>query len=120
MQKKDWERERVRFDSRPDSMLEHGGVGAHANGGQGYQGAWDDAVYIPCADGKARPIKPGIEPLVDGLPKSLVRGGDTSMAPDADNSAEARAMRLKGYGNAIVPQVAATFVKSVMDVLGLG
>jgi DNA (cytosine-5)-methyltransferase 1 len=77
-------------------------------------------VYIPCADGKARPIKPGIEPLVDGLPKSLVRGGDTSMAPDADNSAEARAMRLKGYGNAIVPQVAATFVKSVMDVLGLG
>src|SRR5690606_883395 len=29
---------------------------------------WSDAIWIPCADGKARRIKPGLEPLVDGIP----------------------------------------------------
>jgi hypothetical protein len=36
------------------------------------------------------------------------------MAPDADQSAEARVMRLRGYGNAIVPQVAAAFVMAAL------
>lgn len=53
-------------------------------------------------------FKPGIQPLVDGLPKGLVRGGDC----DADNTREAGEMRIKGYGNAIVPQVAAEFISS--------
>jgi hypothetical protein len=36
------------------------------------------------------------------------------MAPDADASAEARVMRLRGYGNAIVPQLAAVFIMAAM------
>lgn len=52
-----------------------------------------------------------------GIPKGLVRGGDRSMAPDANQSAEARTMRLKGYGNAIVPQVAALFIAAAMQSL---
>ena len=54
-------------------------------------------------------------PLVDGISKSVVRCGDRSMAPDANQSAEARTMRLKGYGNAIVPQVAAIFITAAMQ-----
>jgi hypothetical protein len=53
--------------------------------------------------------------LVGGLPEGLVRGGDRSMAPDPDRSAEARVMRLRGYGNAIVPELAAVFLRSVLD-----
>jgi hypothetical protein len=36
---------------------------------------------------------------------------------DPDATAEGRVMRLKGYGNAIVPELAATFVRSVVDVM---
>jgi len=89
----------------------HGGAVESAGG----DGRWGDVAYLPCADGKARPIKRGIEPLVDGLPEGLVRGGNQGMAPNADNSAEARVMRLRGYGNAIVPELAAVFIRSVLD-----
>ena len=58
---------------------------------------WSDFVWIPCADGKARRIKPGLEPLVDGLP--------------------GRVALLRGAGNAIVPQVAAVFIRAFMDVV---
>ncbi len=51
---------------------------------------WDDFELLPCTDGKARRIEPGSFPLAHGLP--------------------ARMVRLRGYGNAIVPQVAAEFV----------
>ena len=78
---------------------------------------WDQLEWLTCSDGKARPSQPGIFPLVDGISKSVVRGGDRSMAPDANQSAEARTMRLKGYGNAIVPQVAAIFITATMQIL---
>jgi DNA (cytosine-5)-methyltransferase 1 len=58
---------------------------------------WSDAVWIPCRDGKARRIKSGLEPLAHGVP--------------------GRVGRLRAYGNAIVPAVAAEFVRAVMDTL---
>lgn len=76
---------------------------------------WDQPEWLTCSDGKSRPTQPGIFPLVDGLSQGVVRGGDQSMAPDANQSAEARTMRLKGYGNAIVPQVAAIFITAAMQ-----
>ena len=82
-------------------------------GASGALDSWVGADWISCADGKARPAQSGIFPLVDGLPEGLVRGGDRRLAPDADASAEARVMRLRGYGNAIVPQVAAAFIRAV-------
>ena len=57
--------------------------------------AWAGTHLIECADAKARPFKPGIFPLADGIPRCVVR--------------------LRGYGNAIVPQVGAIFVRSFME-----
>jgi DNA (cytosine-5)-methyltransferase 1 len=55
----------------------------------------DSADWIECIDGKWRPVEPGTFPLAYGVP--------------------ARVGRLRGYGNAIVPQVAAEFVRATMD-----
>jgi len=52
-------------------------------------------VPVYCADGKVRFIEPSISPMADGIP--------------------ARVVRLRGYGNAIDPRVAAEFIASYMD-----
>ena len=56
---------------------------------------WRDADWLPCRDGKARPTQPGLFPLAHGVSN--------------------RVGRLRAYGNAIVPQVAAAFIGSVMS-----
>jgi DNA (cytosine-5)-methyltransferase 1 len=60
--------------------------------GVGSLNFWSDADWLPCTDGKARRIEPGTFPLAHGVP--------------------ARMGRLRGYGNAIVPQVAAEFIRA--------
>lgn len=57
-------------------------------------GFWSNADWLGCRDGKFRPVESGTFPLANGIP--------------------ARVGRLRGYGNAIVPQVAAEFVKAFM------
>ncbi|MDA8121339.1 MAG: DNA cytosine methyltransferase, partial [Deltaproteobacteria bacterium] len=64
-------------------------------------GFWRDAAWIPCRDGKWRPVEPGTFPLVAGPSKGMVRGGDPGAPIDANATAEARVMRLRGYGNSI-------------------
>jgi len=58
-------------------------------------GYWDESDLLVGADGKVRRIKPGIQLLVDGIPGRLAQ--------------------LKGYGNAVVPQVAEFIGRRIME-----
>lgn len=57
--------------------------------------AWSDYDIIQCIDGKARRVESGTFPLANGV--------------------SGRVGLLRGYGNAIVPQVAAEFVMAFME-----
>lgn len=59
------------------------------------RGPWSDLVWLPCGDGTARPTQPGLRPLAHGV--------------------SGRVGRLRAYGNAIVPQVAAVFVRAYLE-----
>jgi DNA (cytosine-5)-methyltransferase 1 len=68
----------------------------HGHAGRG--GAidfWSDCDWLPCRDGKARPVEPGTFPLAHGV--------------------SARVGRLRAYGNAIVPQVAQVFIEAYLE-----
>ena len=78
-------------------------------------GFWRAADWLLCRDGKWRPVEPGTFPLVDGLPRGVVPSSRIGMAFDANKTAEARVMRLRGYGNAINPIQAALFVEVFME-----
>ena len=58
-------------------------------------GHWRAADWLFCRDGKWRPVEPGTFPLAHGAP--------------------ARVGRLRAYGNAIVPQVAAEVIGAFLD-----
>jgi DNA (cytosine-5)-methyltransferase 1 len=78
-------------------------------------GGWDDVDWLFCRDGKWRPVKSSVQRVADGLPGSVVPCSNfvPASSPLAQSTKEARrVMRLRGYGNAIVPQAAALFIKA--------
>jgi len=74
------------------------GADVHCGPANPYNGFWSDADWLGCRDGKFRPVESGTFPLANGIP--------------------ARVGRLRGYGNAIVPQVAAEFITAFMGAAG--
>ena len=81
-------RQRIHHAERSDagrSCSQAGDAGAPSCFGE-----WGDCEWLECSDGKARPTQPGLFPLAYGV--------------------QNRVGRLRAYGNAIVPQVAAVFV----------
>lgn len=75
-----------RAEGRPAGYDAGGAIGGPGSP----DGPWGDADWLYCRDDKWRPVEPGTQPLAHGVP--------------------ARVVRLRGYGNAIVPQAAAEFV----------
>ncbi len=71
-----------------------GGFGADERtaGSPGMAGFWDRYEVVRCTDGKARRFEPGSFPLAHGATR--------------------RVGRIRAYGNAVVPQVAAAFIKA--------
>jgi DNA (cytosine-5)-methyltransferase 1 len=67
----------------------------HQDGARPTDGQWRVADWLFCRDGRWRPVEPGTFPLAHGAP--------------------ARVGRLRAYGNAIVPQVAAEVIGAYLD-----
>lgn len=78
---------------------EAGGLvdGADPAGANATDGVWRDSDWLLCRDDRWRPVEPGTFPLADGIP--------------------GRMGLLRGYGNAIVPPLAAEFVTAFMESL---
>ena len=76
---------------------------------------WSRIDWINGRDGKTRPFEPGIFPLATRLYEGVGRRGDQSPPINENDCEEGRIQRLKGYGNSIVPQVAAEFIRAAME-----
>ena len=77
---------------------------------------WNDCSFIPCADGKARPVGKRVQWMVDVLSDGVAQGGSEVIHPLSIDEGPGRVGRLRAYGNAIVPSVAAEFIKAYMDI----
>ena len=82
---------------RGDALARPGSGGGELPDGERpgpLHGFWRDADWLLCRDGRWRPVEPGSFPLAHGIP--------------------GRVGRLRAFGNAIVPQQAAEFIRAVM------
>ena len=122
---------------QPDGCGDGGGLLAHARGqGSAEQrrrrdessrlatasgaDAWADLIWLPCTDGKARPTESRILEIPDELSDQLGYGrnarGTWTLSPLIQKTTN-RAGRLRGYGNAIVPQAAAEVLRAWQAVM---
>ena len=90
---------RIEGDGFAQSGSEPSEPSEPADGGRPFsdatgRGAWDDLEWLPCSDGKARPVESGTFPLAHGL--------------------SGRVGRLRAYGNAIVSPLAAEFIRAAL------
>lgn len=101
----------VRGASREPGQPDIGGADGRGCAGD----PWADCIYIPCADGKWRPV-PAIESLLrsvaDGLPFDLDQLLPEDGHPVTAQDIKGRVAMLRGIGNAIVPRLAAEFVQA--------
>ena len=79
--------------SRPGEAHGNRTIESHRCGDAGF---WSYADWIPCTDGKARPVEPGTFPLAHGV--------------------SGRVGRLRAYGNAIEPHTAAELIAAYRSI----
>lgn len=111
-----------------DRLASKQGTGSVVFGAPPNTTAWSDFLIIPCRDGKYRRIsaQSGDEPLAASVPRDVGplvawlerMGFDSKGARRIIKAARRnRVGRLRGYGNAIVPTLAAEFICVVMEYL---
>lgn len=86
----------------PCNESEHDQRGTHGDYSSkpaGSVGCWSNSDWAQCSDGYSRPFESGSFPLAHGVPN--------------------RVGKLRGFGNAIVPPLAAEFVRSAMTAIGI-
>lgn len=98
----------------------HECAGEQSAGPSGLAGFWRDAEWLPCRDGKARSVEPGIFPLAYGVSGGVAVGcavQEPAAALSAEEAAHivSRVGVLRGAGNAIVPQIAAEVIAAYME-----
>ena len=72
-----------------------GGPQCHV--GHDEDGYWESYEWVATSDGRQFRVEPGVAPLAHGVPN--------------------RVGKLRAYGNAIVPQVAAEFIRAYMEIV---
>ena len=91
---------RERRNGRQNPTGSRGRIGFEAGGASSEpgptNGVWQDANWLECDDGRARPVEPGTFPLAHGV--------------------ASRVGRLRAYGNAINAEAARVFIEAVMEV----
>ena len=104
--------EHVASDGRIERRSEPGGRGVVGGCGDGF---WSTYDVVHCTDGKARRFESFAQPLVDGLPASMGRPRTREDVFPLAVGVKNRVGRLRAYGNAIVPWVAAEVLGAYLD-----
>lgn len=79
-----------------DHVGQQGRIGPQPGGPAPAAGEpWDRYAPLPCTDGRTRRVQPGSFPMAHGVP--------------------GRVGRIRAYGNAIVPQLAAEFIQAYLE-----
>lgn len=102
-------------NSKPQPAINNRQGHSDSGGGAGENCFWGNYEWLLCRDNKIRPTQPGLFPLAHGLPRSLGEGSSREQRLVLSTAKRSRVGQLKGYGNAIVPQLAAIFIRSVME-----
>ena len=94
-------------------------------GEAGGSGAWGNFDILPCRDGKARRVESKPFAMADGVSAQLDALRDAGLSANQieaatetfplTNHAVGRVMLLRGYGNAISPELAAQFIRAAEE-----
>jgi hypothetical protein len=84
--------------------------------GRASSGFWSAFELVPCQGGKVRRVEPGTFPLAPRVPRDVGRVQPT-LAGMVRSASLNRIGRLRGYGNAIVPPLAAEFIRAFVGAM---
>lgn len=99
----------ARPQGRGDGPGESGSANQRLAGPASELGFWSDYDVLPCTDGKARRTQSGLQPLAYGSTFRLGSGSPLE--------GKSRVAMLRGYGNAIVAPLAATFITEASEAM---